>query len=343
MTESIPRSLFVCTVLTGLVSTGAAFAEPAVTLDITSKCPTDEQVRAALATHVDVVERGAPGAWTVSLSELDHVTHLSIRDTRGEVSVVRSITSADCQAVAEACAIIVHAHFAGLERAEHIGATTGPSLQPITIDVPPPVRKSAAAPVRTSVASAESSAREVDIAVTAQGETASARPSWLAVVLSGGFDMAIADTALVRGIGRFDLSWVRRNGIVMSGGISVSTLAGAAEPSSVRQRQLAARTELGYRISRDVIWLEPAVSASLVVSRVTAEIANADHSATRVHPMVGTGLAGGFRIGRRAWLRAAIELSLFLSSDRYLAESTREIARSPRFSAAFLGGIEWRL
>ena len=88
-------------------------AQPRVKLEVSGNCPSFDQVRDAIAEWVHVVDRNTDAEWTIAVVVGRRSSRLEIRTK--QASVVRGIASDDCEAMAEAFAVMVHGHLVELQ------------------------------------------------------------------------------------------------------------------------------------------------------------------------------------------------------------------------------------
>jgi hypothetical protein len=291
-----------------------------VELLVEGSCPTEEALEGALGRHGIAVSPRA--GWRLSLA----AGRVQIRSPRGELSLQREIPSQDCQALAEAVALIVQTHFARL------GVPLGrPPARPTASLPATAARPPASAPPVGRGPEPRAGASSVRRAPPPAGREIS-----VATALSGGLSVA-AEPQLLAAAGQLDvalrISW-----------LSLRLALSAESPTEqhggqdhVRRRGFTLRAGAGAVLARGRWFVTPVLETGLGISRVTALDLDDQPAATRLHPLVGAELGGGVVLFGRWSLRAQIGGHYLPRADRYLIPPQGTVARSPR--AVFYAGL----
>jgi hypothetical protein len=324
-----------------LASTASAHAGPAVTLAVAGDCPSDAQVREALAPWFAIT---ADAEWRISVDDRRGSATLELRDRTGVV-LSRALASTDCAAVADAFAVMIHGHFVELHLLPPADAPVTEPAAPVA--VPPAAAPAVVAMIDTSMP-ASPPPTELD---TGARPTARVAPAPLRLAVSGGVALS-GDEIEPSGFGQLDVAWEPRPGWLVRAAIGAdapNTI--GAMPDRVEVFRSIAKVGAGRRVRAGAGWLVPAVDAGVAIWRVEPldlRDNNTDPTGTggarwRVQPVADASLAYALPLSGRLALRVEVVGTLFVLRHRYVVEPDGEIGRSPRAALAVGAGLEWRI
>lgn len=292
----------------------AAAAQPAaVSLDVDGSCPDRAAMERALGAEGLAVAATAP--FVLRIEATADGAAMTLSSAGGAPLAQRSTTSTDCDAMADAFAVI-----ASMRLAE--AAAEAPAPPPAKEEEPPP-RRLRAPPTTTPAQTAPTTAKPApaDYVVSAS--------------LSGGLDTGVGPSA-ASGLGG-GVAVANRSGrgvrlsVVRTGGFDTGT--------PIQWSSLSARLELFTELRRRGTWLRPGAGAALVATTIRGDGLATMPTVVRTQPAVSGSLVGGVAVARRVALRLELAGNLYPVTDRYLYQGS-PIATSARVSLSANLGVQ---
>jgi len=320
-----------------------AHAQVAARIEVRGACPSAAAMRRALASTITLPDARDARSWVVQVAAeptaSGSAARLALIAPDGTTSLERHIESADCEALADAFALVVYAHFLDLR-----------VLPPDTPPPPAASRPPEQAPRQPPRAGAARPRRQADrgTALAAPDRAAGAGagttpPSRATVAVAGGAELGV-DPVLLAAIGAVAIEvapgvWpiaVRARG-VLSGATDQSE---AASGDRIELSRIGVTLELSRRLALGpAVWIEPRAGGGAIVTRVTALDVEGQPSLTRVHPAVTLATTLAIRLAGPLWLGAELHAAVLPLGDRYVIDPIGEVGRSPLLLASALGSI----
>ena len=302
-----------------LIDAGAAVANPpapSTNLEVEGSCPSRDQVETALVGEEIAIVAG-DAEWQVRISSsLDGTAVLEISHLRrSDHSLRRLVTSADCAAIADTFALITESHLRAVPPqaapTPAASASPTPAAAPGMLPAPPTSSSSPARALR----------RELSVGLSAGLD------SGLAPEMSMGFAQLDLGTTLRR-------RYRARLTIAADRAITYSSAAG-----SIVRQQTSLRVEVGRRLQRSRLWLQPMLGAGLVVSNVEVDLGD-DRGVRRLHPTATGSLLAGVALGSGVSLRAELGGQLYPIADTYVSVNRGAVGESPRATIGIALGLQ---
>jgi hypothetical protein len=311
-----------CAVIAFWLAIGSgARAQPRVHFDVHGDCPSGQDVASAFGAQV-LSAASEQGVWRVEVRGSAEGAALTLHAPEGAVVSTRTIESNDCNALAQAFALIVLAHFVELRLID------APVAEPVP--EPEPTR---AAPV----AAAEPAGTAQQLA------TAPDRALGLGVALGAGLGLGVAPSSaapaldLSLGLGPRDAGWRARLAAQLT-----ATVRHESTTDRIEHWRTGARLELGGRLRlTPAVWGEAAAGGGVTLARVTALDLPEQPATTRLWPALSASLALGVELGPAWSLRWATAAQLYPRTDRYRVEPEGVVAKSPKADVMTTLGLQF--
>jgi hypothetical protein len=290
-------------------------AQHGVRLDVQGSCPRADELRRALEARRGLVEDPA-APLVVQVRRGADASQVRLHRPDGARLLERAIRSDDCQALAEAFAVIIEAELGGLGPSRGARPDQAALLQ--SVDPPAPAA-----------------------AVGLSAPPTAPRLRW-SVGLGGGFAV-VPDPGLAAGFGELDVSLRARSWgrlALRAAAVLQSPATQVAPTESVEWLQASFRLEAGFRLEARRLWVEPRGGVVLALDRVTATSLPDQPSQLRLHPGVAAGIALGLPLRSGLSLRAESTFCLFPLTDSYQVDPVGEVGRSPRLTFALGMGAQ---
>jgi hypothetical protein len=317
-----------------------AAAPPVLEVAAEGECPDANGLASALRAHGCVM--GA-SEWHASVRRGSGMAELALRNSAGQTVLEREIPGDDCDAIAEAAALIIEAYFVQIGvLPEPRAGDAGPpeAAQPSAAETPPPTSApDAPQPVATPrVPDARPSSRPVPATAPSQTGRAGAdvRQSradalrWHAIAAVGprvqAPEIEFAGGAEL-GVG-FDLAALPLSAEVrIATGLPVVVL---APPNRVRRWPSSALGRLGWRLGSvpvTVPWVGAGISA--VGLRALDPTLRGNTSDTVWSALAGLGVDAWWPLGRTWFALTGVGCSVYASRERYRIDGNG-VGRGPR-------------
>lgn len=329
-----------------VISEGRVDAQTQAHVVVDGKCPTAEQLSSALRSEGIVPAARASAAWLVRVAPIKGRARLELRKPSGLVLLERRVSSVDCQAIADAFALMIAARLRAEAEGRADAAEDASAKAAAGASVAGNGGGDAAgargqrgkAKVALAVAPrrfVEQTVIRVPLQPPGLEARTLARPEkrqrW-AVGLLAGLDTGV-DPQLRTTFTQLDASLLRPE----RWGARVALSRDAtAHGGMIHRSQISAAVLLLRTWTHGQMWLSPGAGASLVISTVTAR----DDVIKRIHPALNGGVTWGLKVARNVSLRADVGAQLFPIVDDYVSNQMGYLGNSPRALISFGLGFQ---
>ncbi len=304
---------------------GAAAAQPkAVALEVDGSCPDRAAMERALGAEGLAVD--ATARFVLRVSATNGGAAMALSKAGGEPLAQRSTTSTDCDAIADAFAVIASMRLA--EATVELPARS-PARSPAPSPAPSPAEEQRP-PRRLRPPPPESPAQTAPT-------TPPATPAdyLVSASLSAGLDTGVGPSA-ASGLGA-GVAVANRRGHGVR--LSVARTGGFDTGTPIQWSSLSARLELFTELRRRSAWLRPGAGAALVATTIHGDGLATMPTVVRTQPAVSGSLVGGVSVARRVALRLELAGNLYPVTDRYLYQGDL-VATSARASLSANLGVQ---